>query len=505
MSAATVLALLMLADLSPPDPSSSEAFRSDPCRAPASAPSSRRSDPGAAALYREVGDQERAAGNLAAAKVAYRQALGRDPRDERARRSLARLCAMPEAVREAADAPRTDEARPPAGAHFARAVARMDRGDRDGAIAELEAARAEEPDAAAALLEGICEYERGREERARPLFEEARADQQLAGTAAFFLGLIALHADEDERASSLFELAAASDERLATTASALARSARREGRLVVSALVEAGYDSNVPLAPDGTGSAAGNGDGYAAAVAGLFLRPWGWSGPYARAVGTYRKEVVIDRYDLGELSGAVGYRAIRGAQQLAGEYAYERVTLGGSSYLSAHRLLASGRVAPGRVAVALTYSARWESFLADADAAYSGFRQDADLLGEWRAWSSGAVAIGYHLARDAARDDALGFLEHGPAIFGRSGWGADNRIAGEARATFRTYDVADPDLGVRRADRYLDGIVTGERDVADHWTVRLTLTARRALSNVPDFQYTKLTAALGVSYTGALW
>jgi hypothetical protein len=462
------------------------------CAAPV-APRASLPDPVSAEVYRRVGDDEAAAGNVVAAEAAYRQALARNPGDERARASLARLCAAEGAPASAAPPDR-----------FQQGIERMNRGDRQGAIAEFEAVRAAGPDPAAALLEGICAYELGDDERARPLFEEARSTPKVAGTAKFFLGLIALRDDDTARAASLFEAAAASDERLAASAAGLGRLAHRDGRLVVSAFVEGGYDSNVPLAPDGTATDTGDGDGDIAAVVGMFWRPWGTTGPYAHLVGQYRKQFQITSYDLGEVSGALGYRVGRGGQYVAGEYSYDFLALGGAPYLSANRLLATGRLVHGHLSAGATYLARWESYLTTAASPYSGLNQDGEIEGDWQAWTTAALGVGYHLGRDITTESALSFLEHGPFAVLRLGLAGDTRLFAEELLTFRRYDVFDLDLGVQRADSYFDGLLVGERDLSDHWTARLTLTARRALSNVPELQYTKVTAALGLAYTGTL-
>jgi tetratricopeptide (TPR) repeat protein len=455
-------------------------------------------DVAGAAVYRAVGDDESKAGHADAARVAYREALRRDPHDAGARAALATLC---QAEREPS-APRPELVSGGASERFDEGLALMKRGDRTGAIAAFEAARAQGDDPGAALLQGICEYERGEDERARPLLEEARNAPSLAGTATLFLGLIALREDQNRLASSLFD-AASSDPRLAATASGLARLARRDGRVVASALAEGGYDSNVSLAPDGTPTQTGAGDGYAAAVAGLFLRPFGTTGPYARLTGQYRKQAQITSYDLGDAGGAIGGQLGGGGRYLAAEYGYDFLTLGGAPYLSAHRLLATGRAATGRVALDGTYAARFESFLTSGTAQYSGLRHDADLAAECLPSATTIIGLGYHVGADGTQSPSLSYLEHGPLALLRLGVGRQIRLVTEARVTFRRYDAMDPDLGAR-ADRYLDGALAWELDTSDHWTVRVTATGRRATSNVPDLQYTKLTAGLGLVYTAGV-
>jgi tetratricopeptide (TPR) repeat protein len=455
-------------------------------------------DTAAAAVYRAVGDDQRAAGNTAAAEAAYREALRLNPGDAVARAAL-------EAVCRAGDRRDDEPVRsPPLPDRFDQGVALMARGERAPAIDAFESVRAEHDDPAAALLEGICEYELGNDRRAQRLFEEARREPKLAGKALLFLGLIALHGDETDVASTLLAAAGTSDASIAGTAAGLRRLASREGRVVVSALAETGYDSNVQLAPDGTALPGGTADGYGASVLGLFVRPLGLSGPYTRATAQYRRQLQITTYDLGDLGGAAGWRAGRRGQYLAAEYAYDWLSLGGAPYLSAHRLLGTGRATLGRFSVSGTYSARFESYLTVATDSYSGVRQDAQLEPEWQVGARTVVALGYHVGRDGTRDATLSYFEHGPIALLRLGGAGTARLFAEGRFTVRGYDAADAQLGVQRADRYLDAFLTGELDVAEHWTLRLATTGRRATSNDAAFQYTKLTVALGLVYTAGV-
>src|SRR5262249_34984132 len=153
---------------------------------------------------------ERAAGDVAAATAAYRQALRRHPGDRRARAGLRALCAS---------------------ARFDQGLELMQAGDRAGAIAAFDQARAEGGGLSAALPEGICEYERGNDEHARALLAAARAEPAVAGEAQFFLGLLALREGDGRGASSLFASAGAADVRLGASASDLLRVARRDGHL----------------------------------------------------------------------------------------------------------------------------------------------------------------------------------------------------------------------------------------------------------------------------------
>jgi tetratricopeptide (TPR) repeat protein len=466
------------------------AVTSDPCAALNEGPSGEPPDTSAAALYRAVGDDARAAGDLATARVAYREALRKDP-------SAAALETLREACRE-------PQLTPPAAVanRYADGVALMKNGERKRAIDAFEMARAGHEDPAAALLEGVCEFELGHDERARTLFEIARRDSFVASTASFFLGMIALRQGENDRATALLGEAAAGDPRLASSAATLSVLARRGGRLVVSAFSEVAYDSNVELVPDGTVMPGSSADGSAVIAAGVTGRLFGASGPYGRVGGQYRRQFVITSYDLGQAGGAAGARFVRDGVDLAAEYGYDFVTLGGAAYLSAHRALGLGRVFVGDTTLAGSYAARLESFLTAASEPYSGLRQDADARVSRRLGHVTSAGLGYRAELDDTRaTQNLSYVEHGPLATVQLTPGAMARIVLEGQFSWRQYDALDPDLGVTRADRYLDGYLVGEIDLGNYWTIRVTATGRHAWSNVPDFRYTRFTATAGLVYT----
>jgi hypothetical protein len=283
------------------------------------------------------------------------------------------------------------------------------------------------------------------------------------------------------------------------------RLARRDGRLALSALTEVGFDSNVVLAPDGTATPGGAGDGYGAGVLGVFVRPFGPAAPYARVTAQYRKQLEISSYDLGEVGGALGLRAGPRGRFVAGEYAYDIMSLGGSAYLSAHRLMGTGRITLGSWFVTGTYAARFESFLTSAASGFSGLRQDAQATVEHPISGALVLGVGYRLGHDRTQDAVFRFLEHGPVAVLWWGLGGRLRLLAETRLTIRDYDVVDPDFGLARSDRYLDGSAAAEIDLSDRWTIRVTATGRRAWSNVAELQYSKLTTGVGLAYTvGAL-
>jgi hypothetical protein len=378
----------------------------------------------------------------------------------------------------------------------------MKKGDRHGAIAAFEAARTPREDPPAALLEGICEFELANAARARALFEIARTDPGVAPTASFFLGMLALEEGETDRATALLGEAATGDPRLASNASTLSVLARRGGRLVLTALSEVAYDSNVELVPDGTVAQGSSADGSAVAAAGLTGRLFGASGPYARIGGQYRKQFVISSYDLGQAGGAVGARYVRGGADLAAEYGYDFVALGHAPYLSAHRGFALARVERGQMILACSYAARLESYLTAAYEPYSGLRQNADASLSRRLGRVTTLGLGYRVESDRTFHDApLSYFEHGPLVLAQLTPTRVARIVLEGRFSWRLYDAFDPDLLQRRDDRYLDGYLVAEIELGSLWTLRVAGTGRRAWSSYPDFAYTRLAATAGLVYT----
>lgn len=451
----------------------------DPCAPPPSAGAA--PDAAAAAEYREVGDSERRAGSRDTATAAYRAALARDPADAHSRRALDEICA--EERRDGA---------------YERGVRLMDGGDRRGAVAEFERARAGGKDASAALLEGICLYELGEDVRADGLLRQAEQDPEHRETARFFRGLVALREGHGTRAASLLE-ASAADRTLGPVALDLARAARREGRLVLSVVSESGWDSNVDLTPSGAPQSS---DGSFGVMASTRFAPAGDTGPYLRATGLYREQFRYDALDMAGGSAAAGLQAGRGRHFLAGEAGYDYRSLGGSPYLSAPRLLGSGRLGfDGGASVGATYYARWELFLPRAYEAYSGLRHFGEVDLTWRIARRSTATVAWQVGRDVARDPTLSWWETGPRAAVRLALSRDVRVGADVSWAARQYDEPYPALGKARSDRVLDGSASLDWDLADRWTLRGSLGGRHALSNVSAYAYGKIVPTLGIAYT----
>lgn len=457
----------------------------DPCApvAPAAAP-----DPESAAAYRAVAEGELARGDRAAAAVAYRAAAALEAGDAGARAALASLCAA---------GPLRDP--------FADGVALLDAGDPRGALRALRASHAGRPaPPATALLEAICHYDLGEDAAAEPLLRVAETSPVHRGTARLYLGLLRLRAGDASGAAALLD-AAGEGAALGGLARDLARAARRDGKLVLSLLAESGWDSNVTLAPRG-GVPGPEADGAFGITGALVWRPLGRSGPYVRGIAGVTEQLSLAAYDFVALDAAAGWQHATRSLTLAAEYDLASRTLGGASYLTAHRLLGSAVLTRGGVALGATYAARLEDY-AGLYADYSGVTHRAELRLSVPLGRAARLALAYGGARDLADAADLSFLEHGPRAELLVALGARARLGLEGGATLREYDAADgtlapadPGFGLVRDDTHLDAAVFGELDLGAHLTARATLQARRVRSTRDDLEYEKL-----VPFVGLLW
>jgi hypothetical protein len=457
--------------------------------APAATP-----DPEAAALYRRAGDDERAAGAFETATVAYRAAAALDPGDAASRGALGELCTR--------GGKRADP--------FQDGMVQLEARQWKAAAASFEQARKASGDPSAALLEGICDYQLGDDAGAEPLLRLAEARPEHQDLARFYLGLIALRAGAAPRASALFSLASANPA-LGALAADLARLTRQDARLVLTFLAETGFDSNVTLAPAGAttsgggaggmmGAGAMSGEGLYGLAASALYRPSGPSGAYLRGAGFLRQQFRLGAYDLGGVEAAAGYQLARGGNGLLTEYAYAFRTFGGSPYLSANRFSGAGWLAAGGLTWSARYAGQREDYRSSTLGGFSGVLHHAELRAALPVGTGGWVALAYDGSRDAARIGIASYTEHGPRLDLRLLLSTRLQLSAAAGVTFRAYDAYDSVIGVTRSDRYLDGSLLAEYEVASGWTVRASLEGRKAFSNAPVFQYDKLVPMVGIAW-----
>ena len=279
----------------------------------------------------------------------------------------------------------------------------------------------------------------------------------------------------------------------------LARFARRDGRLVLSLLAESGWDSNVTLTPNGTPNGPPATDGVYALSGSVLFRPVGNEGPYVRLGGFLQNQLQLGAYDFDGFDAAGGWQFGRADWGVILEYDYGAREFGGAPYLSAHRLLGSGWLRSGRVLLGASYLVRFETY-ASAWSPFSGVLQRAEVRASLLTSRAVRLGLAYAGGRDAANENVLSFLEHGPRAelriaVGRALLGAD------AAVTWRGYDAYDASLVAQRADTYLDAVAFAEWDLDGRLSLRFSVLGRRALSNVSAFQYDKLLPTIGIGYT----
>ena len=417
-------------------------------------------DPATARIYADVGESERAAGANDSALAAFQEALRLDPSNEIARRGLDALC-------------------------FEEGRKLLDAGDARGAAEKLQGGQGRP----AKLLEGIARYEIGDDDAARPLLEDAANDAQLASAARLYLGLVALRTDQPRLADAQLSQVLA-DAPFAETAAELLRTARRSGKLVLSALAESGYDSNVTLLPSGE---PGGQDGMASLAFAGVGRPLGESGPWLRASGLYRAQFTLHDYDLAAIGGAAGWQLGRAANHVGVEYDYDYLALGGAPYLSAHKLAADAAKTIGQMLLTAAYSIRFESYKTDVTSNFSGTLHSVEILA-----GTAAIRGGWHVGRDFAQYAETSFFEHGPHILADLPVGSRWRVSADLSAVWRKYKGVDQTLSLLRSDVLLDASLAGELDLTDQLALRVATSGRHAVSNAAGLSYDRLTFTVGL-------
>jgi len=454
---------------------------SDPCTAP---PPPVGGSANEAAIYLQVGDAERARGNLGAAREAYRAALARSPDSVDARRRLEEVCAA-------------------GNDSFQAGVDALDAGHPAEALKAFAGARGRGNDHAIDLLEGIARYQLGQDGEAIPRLESARSDPALAESASFFLGLIALRRGDGDRASRLFDQAGRAMG-LEDSARQLARVAQQEGHLVFSALAELVYDTNVALRPDGAPTTLPGPDGSVGLTLVALARPWGTPGPYARVEGQFSKQFTLSALDLIGGAAALGYRLLGPTGSLTGEYAYTLQALDGRGYLADHRVFVGGSLLTGMFLWGFAYAAHFETYRWEVFSDQSGVRQVLELDAGLLPGAGIRITAGYAGTWDAARVDPLSYLEHGPIL--DTAWARGPLSVGVRGAiAWRNYRAPDPNYGgVTREDTRWGASTWVDLGIGARWSVRGTVRLLRVDSNIPDLNSTEWVFIGSVAWTGAV-
>jgi tetratricopeptide (TPR) repeat protein len=450
--------------------------------------------PELADIYLEVAEGERAAGAEATALEAYRRALSYRPSDPRARAAIAEICGGREQKQRAARAAREKEQR------IDRAARAIEENRAEEAMAQLEGL-AEEP--AIALLRAIAHYELGEDDRSVQLLERARTSTVTSETAAMYLALIALRSGESQRSAELLERVAAEDEETARAIAMLKRQANRSGRLILSALAEVGWDGNVTLSDAGI-VPSGASDGVVLGLLHAELRPLGYGGPFVSLLGRAQEYFLGEAFDLLGAGGSAGWRLGDPGQELALSYRYDYATLDLSPYLSAHALRAAGRWSFGQVALGGGYRFGVNGYFPEELRGFSGFEHTASIDLGWRFVEAALISLEYGFGRDQAESPDLRSIRHGPNLALRFALGPARLGIGAAFSS-RDFDRASEGFGAPRRDRYLDGSIDIEIDALDELIVLASIRGRRAFSNLDPFDYTKITAGVGLSWIDAFF
>jgi len=452
----------------------------DPCTAPmVPVPRSARE----AEIYLKVGDAERDRGDVGAAREAYREALARAPGSVEALGRLQTVCAStPDPFQAGVDA--------------------LESGHPEDALPLLEASRGRGNDRAVDLLEGISRYQLGEDTRAVPLLDSARADPSLAESASFFLGLIALRRGDADRATRLFDQAGRASG-LGDAARQLSRMAQTEGHLVLSAVAEVLYDTNVALRPDGAATTLPGPDGSVGLSLMALVRPWGTPGPYARVEAQLSKQFTLTELDLVGGAGALGFKLLGPTASLTAEYAYGVQAINGRGYLADQRVFVGGSLLTGSFLWGAAYAAHFESYRWSGLGDLSGLRQVLELDAGFLPGGGVRLTGGWAGTWDAAKVDGLSYLEHGPILELLWAHGAFT-LGVRGSIAWRRYQAEDPAYGAVRDDTRYAGTTWLDVALGIQWAVRGAVRFLRVDSNIPDLNATEWVFSTSVVWTAAV-
>jgi tetratricopeptide (TPR) repeat protein len=434
--------------------------------------------------YVEVAKADAAAGRCRQAAAALREALRRDPRDERARAGLAATCRSPgsdTAVR--------------------RGIALLAAGELRSAAAAFEAARAEGRNAVAALAQATCHIRLSEDERARAVLAEALADPATAPAGQLLVAVLARRASRWAEARSALAAAARSDDpRVARAAMRLLDEPSPHARVALALYAGSTFDSNERLAPEGAEIAGGPADTAGTLLAAVQASPLGSNGPFARGSAEYRRQSRFAAHDSSGWSAAAGWRHRGPRAFLSGEYRRRGSWTGGSPYLASDALLGRARVALRR-SVALSGGAAWESTRYDPEYArsFSGSHWAGDAaatVAAGPAW----LTLGLAGALLRASDPALSHAEHSPRLEAGLRPARWLRAWLECALVARRYEEVDPALGVRRTETARGAAAGAEVTLARGLLARAQVGWRGLSANVASLSYEKWVASVGLAW-----
>lgn len=439
-------------------------------------------DPALATIYLEVGEAELAQQSWETAAVALGKALSHDSTLKRA-----------ESLREEACRSLGEEG------SLSTAETLMNARRWADALAVLSTLRSV-PSGSLALLEGVCHLELGHDAEAKAALEFAATDPLHEADARVLLSLLALRRGSARAAERQLRTLEQGDRALGAPLSALLRQASRGGAVVLRGALFGGVDSNPALAPEGMEAPRG-------LVGFTALGQWtplGSIGPYLRLAAGGREYPSSSELRTLTGVGTVGFQLGRGGDRLALDYSVDALLFGTTPYALTHGPRLEGSLQLGPALLFAEWTLRFETFFpADAEV-FSGARQDA-ALGVSTALPAGfSCELAWSLTRDDARQRELALLEHGPRL--SLGWARGRtRAMASAALDWRSYDVFDADLGVRREDLRVRPSVRVEVDLTEWLSVFVAGDAAVVSSNVEAVTSLRLAATGGVQLWAGLW
>ncbi len=449
-----------------------------------------RTDPdeALAAVYAAVAQEEERLGALTAAAAAWRSAAALSIPGGVCDLALSRVCGEAQA--------RLD---------FEAGLERFKAGDCHAALPRMQAARSGTETTAAALLEGICDYELGDDASAITALEAAHAMPELQGTADLYLGLVALRRGDDPHAAQKLHAAAQGPtEGLRSLAAELLATVDTHQRLKIEGSIEGGYDSNATQLAYATALPGGGNDGFGAATVGAHLHPWGTNGPFLSVGGGYRKYVRLAQSDVGLGTGSVGWQLATQRTWASLDYGVDFISVGATPWLLRNRGTARLLLAIDRFAVSAEYVLGYDALQRIEAQGYTGFRHSARL--------AVAIRLGAHtlelsglLIRSLAVAVERASVEPGAELRWTVRPGARWELSLAAGARVRNYDAVDADLGVARAELQLDGQLRADFELTQNLALFALVEDREVFANVAALSYTRVSGSAGIRLGWGVW
>ncbi|MDP3154222.1 MAG: hypothetical protein Q8N23_16215 [Archangium sp.] len=438
-------------------------------------------DPALAAIYLEVGEAELAAQSWESAATALQKSLAHDGTQVKAAALREQACLF---LGEGS---------------LAAIESLMDARQWKAALAALQSLQ-RAPEGPRALLEGVCHFELGDDGAARAALERASKDPLHEADARVLLSLLALRRGSARAAEQELRALEQGGRSLGAPLSALLRQASRGGTVTARASVFGGVDSNPALAPMELEVPHG-------LVGFTALGQWtplGPVSPYLRLAAGGREYPGLSAQRTLTGVGTLGFQAGRGGDRVALDYSLDGMVFGAAPYAVTHGPRVEGSLQLGQALLFAEWMLRFETFLPEDAAVFSGLRQDA-ALGVASVLPAGfSFEVAWGFTRDDARQRELALIEQGPRL--ALGWSRGRtRAMASAELEWRLYDLFDADLGVQREDVRFRPSVRVEFDVMDWLSVFVAGDAAVVSSNVEAVRSLRFAATGGVQLWAGLW